>query len=149
MRLNERTELLLVALARTSMAVCTRGASAWAVSWAAAAAMRAASTRRLVVVMVAEGGHVDTAETSGGLGSGILRHCPRRLLVTARQTCERCFYSSYSQFASSYGKFTLFSETGSYYGNYDRYICQKLIRHQILQMEFLSTNCLNMQSAYH
>ena len=53
MRLNERTELLLVALARTSMAVCTRGASAWA-SWAAAAAMRAASTRRLVVVMVAE-----------------------------------------------------------------------------------------------
>ena len=51
MRLNERTELLLVALARTSMAVCTRGASA---SWAAAAAMRAASTRRLEWVMVAE-----------------------------------------------------------------------------------------------
>ena len=93
MRLNERTELLLVALARTSMAVCTRGASA---SWAAAAAMRAVSTRRLETVIVAEVWTLDTAESGGGLGSGILRHSPRRLLVTARQTWNRCFYSSYS-----------------------------------------------------
>ena len=62
---------------------------------------------------------MDTAETGGGLGSGILRHSPRRLLVTARQIWNQCFYSSYSHLASDY---LHISENGSYYG---LSICQK------------------------
>lgn len=142
-----------MALARTSMAVCTRGASAWAASWAAAAAMRAASTRRLEWVMVAE---VWTRGHGGDWRGTGVRNTPTLSTKTpgdGAPDMEPVFQLFFYLHLASLGISTILRDRplyllkASFSLKVPEFQGPLLTRHQNLPMELLSTNCLNMQKS--